>query len=219
MGPAASAEFLAILSRDAPAENDQEHPCVLMIADPSVPDRSQAILGLGEDPTPQLRRGLERLIEWGADILAVPCNTAHFFIDRFRDELRAPLVHIVEETLLAATRKSPDGAWLLSTSGTRKSDLYPACARRMGYEFLHPSDERQERVQETVTLVKAGKMAEAGLMLRQVVEELWEKRDALIVTACTELPLAWAASGLPAEREVSSLQSLSDACLARLYEA
>ncbi|MDR1873437.1 MAG: amino acid racemase, partial [Synergistaceae bacterium] len=130
MGPAATAEFLSILARDAPAETDQQHPSVLMISDPSIPDRGQAILGAGEDPTPRLRRGLERLVEFGAEVLAVPCNTAHYFIDRFRGELRAPLVHIVEETISAAMRKSPEGAWLLSTSGTRRSGLYPDYARR-----------------------------------------------------------------------------------------
>ena len=47
---------------------------------------------------------------------------------------------------------------------------------------------------------------------------MWCERDLPIVTACTELPLAYAAAGLPAEREVSSLQALCDACLDVLYE-
>lgn len=217
MGPAASAEFLRLLARDAPATCDQEHPRVLMISEPSIPDRTQAILGQGEDPSPMLLRELKQLIEWGADVLAVPCNTAHHFIDRFRGELTVPLIHIIDETVDAARAKSPKGAWLLSTSGTRKSGLYPACAERSGYTFLHPSEKQQEQVQKSLLQVKAGTMAEAGATLRGVIEELWRERDALIATACTELPLAYAASGLPAEKEVSSLQALSDACLAFLY--
>jgi aspartate racemase len=35
--------------------------------------------------------------------------------------------------------------------------------------------------------------------------------------ACTELPLAYDASGLPADRAVSSLEALSDACVRALY--
>jgi aspartate racemase len=217
MGPAASAEFLRILARDAPARRDQDHPRVIMFSDPSIPDRSQAILGQGEDPTPQLRAGLERLADWGANVLAVPCNTAHLFIDRFRGELKVPFIHIVEATVNAAVRSSPDGAWLLSTSGTRRSGLYAEYARKIGYEFLDPPDEVQASVQLCVEQVKAGEMPAAGAILRQVIEGLWEKKDTLIVTACTELPLAYAASGLPAQKEVSSLQALSDACLAFLY--
>lgn len=217
MGPAAGAEFLRLLAEGAPADCDQEHPRILMVSEPSIPDRSRAILGQGENPTSPLRDQLELLVSWGAGLLAVPCNTAHYFIDRFRSELRVPLVHIVEATLDEARKKSPEGAWLLSTSGTRKSGLYSEYARHAGYRFRDPSDEQQERVQKSLTLVKAGEPQRAGKLLRGVVEELWTKEDALIVTACTELPLAYAVSGLPKDKEVSSLQALCDACLGILY--
>jgi aspartate racemase len=217
MGPAATAEFLRILAQDAPAQRDQEHPRTIVLSIPSIPDRTQAILGSGDDPAPWLRRGLELLIEWGADVLSVPCNTAHFFIDGFRQELTVPFIHIVEATVGLATKKSPEGAWLLSTWGTRRSGLYAGCARRSGYRLLDPSDAEQERVQESLTRVKAGKMLEAGAILGEVIEKLWERENILVVTACTELPLAYAASGLPKDREISSLQALSDACIAFLY--
>ena len=217
MGPAATAEFLRLLSRDAPARSDQEHPRMLLISEPSIPDRTKAILGLGDDPTSMLRYGLERLIEWGAEILAVPCNTAHHFINRFRGELDVPLIHIIEATVDAAAGKSPRGAWLLSTSGTRKSGLYPDYARKIGYRFLQPTDAQQDLVQKSLLEVKAGNLPEAGAVLRKVVEDLWRQEETLVVTACTELPLAYAVSGLPSNMEVSSLQALSDACLENLY--
>ena len=218
MGPAAAAEFLRLLAVRAPARNDAQHPHLLMLSDPDIPDRIAGILGTGPDPLPAMRRDLLRLAEWGADLLAVPCNTAHHFIDRFRADLPIPLVHIVEATVDAARRRSPQGTWLLSTSGTRACGIYPACAERKGYRFQHPSEEQQGRVQRCLRLVKAGEMAEAAGLMREVVEELWREKDMPIVTACTELPLAYAAAGLPAEREVSSLQALCDACLDVLYE-
>jgi len=54
MGSAASAEFLRILAAKAPAEIDQEHPIVYMLADSEIPDRSTAILGKGPDPSAQV---------------------------------------------------------------------------------------------------------------------------------------------------------------------
>ncbi|MCL2010880.1 MAG: aspartate/glutamate racemase family protein, partial [Synergistaceae bacterium] len=170
-----------------------------------------------EDPTPRLRRGLERLVEWGAGVLAVPCNTAHFFIDRFRDELPVPFIHIIEATVSASAAASPDGAWLLSTSGTRVSGLYTEYALRKGYMFLDPPDETQEMIHQCVTLVKAGELAEAGAAMREITERLWSRDDRLITTACTELPLAYATSGLPPRKEISSLRALSDACIKFLY--
>ena len=220
MGPAACAEFLRILARDCPAKDDSQHPKIIMLSDPETPDRSNGIMGLGPDPLPVIRNNLLQLVQWGAEVLAVPCNTAHYFIDRFRDELPVPLVHIVEATVEAAKELSQGNcSWLLATDGTQKSLIYPACAEKMHYHFLKPSPEQQEKVQHCVRLVKAGDMAGAGQTMHDVVSELWGERDVPVTMGCTELPLAYEASGLPMERQVSSLKALSDACIRVLYGA
>jgi len=218
MGPAASAEFLRLLAAKAPAKIDQEHPIVYMISDPQIPDRSSAILGLGEDPTPRLKHNLHLLEEMGADLLAVPCNTAHYFIDTFRHELKVPLVHIIEETVLAAKRLNEEGSWMLSTVGTQRSGLYQKYAEKIGYRLWIPNPAVTSRAQECIDWVKAGKIAEAGALMRQLVLDLWKEKDIPIMAACTELPLAYDASGLPSEKTVSSLSALADACLKLIYE-
>ncbi|NLB83384.1 MAG: aspartate/glutamate racemase family protein [Synergistaceae bacterium] len=217
MGPAATAEFLRLLTVRAPVSSDQEHPTIYMISDPAVPDRSSAIIGKGEDPTERLQMDLETLSNWGADILAVPCNTAHFFIDGFRDHLCVPLIHIIEETVDAADALNPEGAWLLATRGTMESGLYQKYAAKKEYSFFVPPLEVQEQVQRSIELVKENRLAEAGELLRPLVENLWREREIPICAACTELPLAYDASGLPGEKTVSSLQALCDACLRELY--
>lgn len=218
MGPAASAEFLRILAAKAPAKIDQEHPIVYMISDSLIPDRSSAILGHGEDPSERLKQDLQALENMGADLLAVPCNTAHYFIDRFRGELTVPLVHIIEETVLAAKRLNPEGCWMLSTVGTQRSGLYQQYAENIGYKLWIPGADVTIRAQESINMVKAGKMSEAGAIMRDLVLELWQEKDMPIMAACTELPLAYDASGLPQEKTVSSLSALADACLARIYQ-
>ena len=217
MGPAAGAEFLRLLAEKAPAECDQEHPITYMLSDPHIPDRTAAVKGTGVDPTERLRKDLLLVAGWGVDYLAVPCNTAHIFIDRFRDELPVPLLHIVEETVASCRRQSPAGAWLLATEATCQSGLYQQYAEKIGYTFHEVTPEVQKEVTRALTLVKAGKMAESGVCMRQVVENLWKSKDIGIATACTELPLAYDASGLPAEKSVSSLGALSDACLRAIY--
>ena len=217
MGPAAAAEFLRLLAERAPVSCDQEHAVTYLLSDPHMPDRSSAILGRGTDPTEQLKKDLLTLAGWGADILAVPCNTAHYFIDRFRDELPVPLVHIIDETVAAAERISPDGAWLLATRGTMDSGLYQKYGEKRGYRFFVPSMDVQEKVQQSIELVKSNRKDDGGNLLRNVVLDLWKERDLPICAACTELPLAYDASGLPREKTVSSLGALCDACLRVLY--
>lgn len=218
MGPAASAEFLNILTKKSPAEIDQEHAVVYMIADAELPDRSSAILGKGADPSAQLWNDFDKLASLGADIFAVPCNTAHYFIDRFAKPLPKPLVHIVEETVLAAKRLNPEGAWMLSTIGTMQSGLYQSYADKLGYKIYIPNERQIEEIQKSIVAVKANNYAKAGEIVKKVVLELWQEKDLPVMTACTEIPLGYNASGLPQEKSVSSLDALAAACVAKLYE-
>ncbi len=217
LGPAASADFLRLLARLAPAERDQDHPVVCMYSNPQIPDRSAAILGRGPSPEGDLKTGLLELCRWGAGLLAVPCNTAHFFIDRFRDELPVPLVHIVDATVTRAMRASPRGAWLIATGGTLASGLYPKKAAELGYRFLEPGDDVKALVTDAIALVKAGRLPESGEVMKTIVARLRDGADLPVVGACTELPLAYDASGLPPEGMVSSLDSLARECVGRLY--
>lgn len=218
MGPAASAEFLKILAEKYPAEKDQDHPVVYMISDPKMPDRGSAIEGRGEDPEPYIRRNMEKLVGWGADILAVPCNTAHYFIDRFRDEIKVPLVHIIEATVDASIKSSPKGAWMISTIGTARSGLYQKVAADKNYRLVIPPEDVQSRIQETIICVKSGNMKMAARSIEDAVKKLWSIEDLPIITACTELPLAYDSSDLPKDKNISSLDALAEACINILTE-
>ncbi|MFD3675461.1 aspartate/glutamate racemase family protein [Streptomyces sp. NPDC058613] len=217
MGPSATAEFLRVFATKAPATTDQEHPRVILLSDPGIPDRTASLVAGDEAPLVPLREGLHTLAGWGAGLLAVPCNTAHAFIDRFRAELPVPVVHIIDATLLAAMRTSPEGSWLAATTGTVLSGLYQRRAEELGHPLFVPGGDVQELVHEASVLIKAGRSAAAGAVYAEAVRNLREKIDAPVLAACTELPLAHAAAGLPAEQMVSSLDALADACLAELY--
>lgn len=217
MGPAASAEFMRLLAAMCPAVTDQQHPKVILYSDPQIPDRSSAILGKGPDPTEELKDGLLKLMEWGADILAVPCNTAHLFIDTFKDDLKLPLVHIVESSVALCRDRNPGGAWLLGTEGTLKCGIYQDYAARIGYSFYEPDEARRREVQKCINMVKANRVEESGKLLKGVVGSLWEERRIPVMTACTELPLSYDASGLPRDMSISSLAALAMKSLERIY--
>ncbi len=217
MGPAAAAEFLRLLAVHAPAHCDQEHPVVYLLGDASLPDRSTAMLGLGESPAAQMKDDFFRLAEWGADLLCAPCNSAHYFIDSFREELPCPLIHIIEETLKDAAAISPQGAWLIGTDGTIRSGLYQRRAKQMGYNLLEPLPEVQKDTMKVIAYIKAGDFIKASDMMKNVVQSLRLAEELPIVLACTELPLAYAAADLPKEEGISSLEALAKACVRELY--
>lgn len=215
MDPAATAEFLRLLSAWAPAKSDQEHPRVLLLSDPRIPDRSTAVLSGNGDPTPRLKDGLLMLADCGANLLALVCNTAHVFIDRFQEDLPVPLVHIVEATLGEAQRRSPEGGWLVATSGTRATGIYQDRAKRLGCPLCVPDDEVQDAIQQVIALVKTNRVAEAKEWMRAVLQSLWNQSSLPIVAACTEVPLAYPNES-PPQRMVSSLEALAIRCLREL---
>ncbi|MEU2957389.1 MULTISPECIES: aspartate/glutamate racemase family protein [Streptomyces] len=216
MGPTATAEFLRLLSLAVPARSDQEHPRIVMLSEPSIPERTGAILAGSDAPLLPIRAGLEQLASWGADLLVVPCNTAHAFIDRLQDLLPVPVVHIADATLRAAMRTSPEGGWLAATTGTVHSGIYQRRAAELGYRLLVPDEPLQAEIHRSGVLVKANRLAEGGTALASAVRGLWQRHDLPVLTACTELPLAYQAAGLPGERSVSSLAALVTACVAEL---
>ena len=40
-----------------------------------------------------------RLVTFGADVLAIPCNTAHYFYDMLNETITVPILNMVEETV------------------------------------------------------------------------------------------------------------------------
>ncbi|MGW0483949.1 aspartate/glutamate racemase family protein [Nonomuraea sp. NPDC003214] len=191
MGPAATADFYGKLVEETPARGDQSHVPVVIWGDPRVPDRSLSLLGLGEDPTPQLRQGIQALSRAGCEVLAVPCNTAHAFVPRLADEAGLELVSIVEVTADALAADGVTAAGLLATAGTLHSGLYADALRGRGVAPLEPSGDEQERVSAAIAAVKAGAVTPAHRRaLAEVARALADRGAERVVAACTEIVLA-----------------------------
>ncbi len=210
MGPAAAAEFLRLLALHTPAKTDQEHIITYMIGDPTIPDRTEYILGGSVNPSPKIEENLNKLVAMGAEILAVPCNTAHLFIDKM--ELKIPLIHIIKETI-KATLALDSRAFLISTLGTKCSGLFEKHSKDLGLEIITPDNSISNLVQESINCIKANDMKKGGEHIKRAILSLWEVENLPVILGCTELPLAYAASGLESERVVSSLEALVKACV------
>ena len=213
MGPAATGQFLVELAAALPVEYDQDHPRVLVLSDTKVPDRTTCIAAGDPAPGTMVRADLLRAAQLGASVLAVPCNTVHYVIDDFVDELPVQLIHIVDATFTAAMQTSPEGAWLTATAGTVNTGLYQRLAAERDYPLKVPSDEEKAAMMKIIGEVKAGRMTRAGELYRALAGRLRGERELPLMTACTELPLAFEASGLDPGIQISSLTALAHATL------
>lgn len=210
MGPAATAEFLRLLALHTPAKTDQQHIITYMIGDPTIPDRTEFILGGSVNPAPKIKANLDKLIAMGAEVLASPCNTAHYFIDEM--QLKMPLIHIIKETI-KATMEIDSRAFLISTLGTKKSGLFEKHSKALGLEIITPDESVANLVQQSINCIKANDIKKGGEHIKKAILSLWEREDLPVILGCTELPLAYTASGLDSNRVVSSLEALAKACV------
>ncbi|GAA2804337.1 aspartate/glutamate racemase family protein [Saccharopolyspora taberi] len=219
MGPAATADFYAKLIRATPADTDQEHLRVIIWSDPTTPDRTRALLEGGTDPTPWLTYGARVLAAGGADVIAVPCNTAHAFLPAVIERVGVPLVHMIERTSrhLAALRPPVREVGLLATTGTVRAGLYGEWLAAAGVALLEPDAASQaDEVMAAIRLIKAGRR-DPGL-LASAARRLVERGAQAVIAGCTEVPLGLRADDLPVPL-VDPTQVLAEAVIAHARAA
>lgn len=193
MGPLATADLYTKVIQSTPAKTDQEHIPVVIWADPRVPDRTDALLGKGEDPTPWLVYGAQQLAGMGADFIVIPCNTAHAFLDDVQPEVERPILSMIEGAADAIVERYPQAkvAGLLATSGTIASEMYQKALRERGIDTIVPDNDIQRRcVMGAINQVKAGRFERSATnLLVEAGESLASRGANVLLAACTEIPV------------------------------
>ncbi|MEV7135311.1 amino acid racemase [Arthrobacter sp. NPDC093128] len=201
MGPAATADFYLKLVQATPAAVDQEHLQVLIWSDPTIPDRTEALLTHGEDPTPALIAGARLLQQAGAAMLAVPCNTAHAFLGAVQAEVDIPIIHMIEETANSIHRMKPSihRVGLLSTTGTQKARLYQTWLEKKGIQVLSPGLDSQENlVMASIRGIKGGSSGfSVRLQFAYAAQQLIDAGAQAIIGGCTEVPVSLGPEDIP----------------------
>lgn len=100
-----SVYFYEMLTRHTNARCDQEHLDLILSSGATTPDRTAFILGKSPNsPLPRMQADAETLIAAGAELIAIPCNTAHYFYDALAASLPVPIINILYETVTALAR-------------------------------------------------------------------------------------------------------------------
>jgi len=192
MGPLASAQFMLRLTLLTPAERDQDHVPAVLWSDPRVPDRGAARHGNGPDPLPMLVRGLWGLGAAGCGAVAIPCNTAHGWIDGMRAATGLPILHIVEAAAADLRRQAipPGLVGVMGTAATLEMRLYQDPLTAAGWPCIEPTpDEMTRLVRPAIAAVKANRVSEAYAPLAETILALRARGAQAIILGCTEIPL------------------------------
>jgi len=192
MGPLASAQFMARLTLLTPAERDQDHVPAILWSDPRVPDRGAARAGAGPDPLPHLVRGLQGLAAAGCGAVAIPCNTAHGWIEGMRAATTLPILHIVDAAACDLRRQDvlPGPVGVMGTAATLAMRLYQDQLGQAGWPCLEPTQGEMTRlILPAIAAVKANRVQDAYAPLAEAVLALHSRGARAVVLGCTEIPL------------------------------
>ena len=189
LGPMATVYFYEMLTQHTKAARDQDHIDVIINSRATTPDRTSYILGQSsENPFDIMAADAARLVTFGADIIAIPCNTAHYFYDRLNESIEIPILNMVEETVLFA-KENCEKVGILATSGTIETRTYQRVCDRLNLAYAVPSAEKQADVMDLIyNDIKQGKPADRQ-KFDAVVEELKAAGCGRVILGCTELSL------------------------------
>ena len=190
MGPAAGARFLALVTEFTKAECDREHIEVLLHSLPTIPDRTDFILGKSaSSPLPAMKRAVLGLASAGAEIIAVPCNTAEYFHSKIQSVCPVPIIRTAYESVRFASSRGVKKLGILATEGTLHAEIYQKYLAARGMDFAAPRRATQEEINKLIYSHIKKSLAGGENTLLSVERELRNAGCDAAVLGCTELSL------------------------------
>lgn len=187
MGPIASAEFLTSIYRESVSGPEQESPVVILISDPTIPDRTECLLnGNDEVLVDRLCAGVGQLLSMGATKIVICCVTIHALLPRLPLRWRERIVSLVDLTL-AAVLESQKKHLLLCTNGTRRLELFErhplwTVAKR---KIVTLDEDDQRTLHRLIYEIKG--QQESSLSHRLLEELMYKYGVQSYIAGCTEM--------------------------------
>ena len=190
LGPMSGVYFCEMLISHTEAQRDSDHINFLLSSRADTPDRSSFILGESKnDPTPTMTQEALRLEKAGADVIAIPCNTAHYFYKKICEKVSVPIINIINETADFCAFECLSKVAVLATKGTIESRAYADVFDERGIEIIELSDSEQEIITDTIfNEIKKG-LAPSIERFMGVCDALRKRGCQRIILGCTELSL------------------------------
>lgn len=190
LGPMSTVYFYELVTSLTKAERDQDHIDMVISSRATTADRTAFITGKStDDPLDRMIPDAKRLVEFGADVIAIPCNTAHYFYDRLAAEIDVPILNIIEESVKTLGEQGVKCFGLLATDGTVNSGTYQKYCENHGIECIVPDAKNQARIMDIIySEIKCGKPANMESFYAAAYS-LRERGCERVILGCTELSL------------------------------
>ncbi len=214
MGPAASARFYTLLTDFTHAERDGEHMRILIRSYPDIPDRTEFILGKSnESPLREMWQGALELAASGAQVIALPCNTAEYFYNDIQSLCPVPIISAVQASAEAAAARKIKRLGIMATAGSVKAQVYQNALEAMGIEWALPDDDEQHVITDTIYGRLKRNLSVDKSSFCRIADSFLERGCDSIVLGCTELSLIPMGESFQKYNFIDSLSALAEKCV------
>jgi aspartate racemase len=199
MGPQATQIFYQRVIERTQAERDQEHVPTLIWSDTKIPDRTASILsGEGEAVYTRLLSDAHLLEQAGCTVIAIPCNTSHYFVERLGTQVQIPILNMIRETVRRIRESGTPKVGILATDGTVQMGLYQKECEKAGLSSVVPPPEIQKLVMSVIyDEIKRGEPGSRE-KFSQIDGAMRSLGCDCIILGCTELSVFRTYHNLPA---------------------
>ena len=188
MGPLATVKFYDKVVLNTDAHNDNEHIDLVVLNHSTMPDRTRCIIEKKDlEFLSVIKKDLEILDNIGVDVVAIPCNTSHYFYDEFSKYTNLKIINMIEETILEIKRRGVKQVAVFGTIGTLNSKVYDKYAQKYGIEVKELSTEDKNSVMDIIYKIKETNNLENKEFI-EILNKYCDK-DTIGIIACTELSL------------------------------
>ena len=188
MGPLATVKFYNKVVLNTEAHNDNEHIDLIVLNHSTMPDRTRCIIeNKDTEFLNEIKKDLEILDKIGVDVVAIPCNTSHYFYDEFKNFTNLKIINMIEETILEIKRRGIKKVAVFGTLGTLNSKVYNKYAKENGIEVKELSLEDKKTVMDIIYKIKETNNLESKDFVEILNRYCNDKTIGII--ACTELSL------------------------------
>ena len=189
LGPETSSRFCLDLNRKL-REKASVQPHLIMDNLPISLEAEQKIINneLTEEHFNLMVDSVQRLNDLDVDMIAIPCNTVHVFIDDLRGLSSKPIISIIEETVQQCKRWKTIG--LIASTKTVAAGLFEQGLNKEGIELMLPNEKEQKQISEIILKIITNRAREKEKeFLIKVIDRLNQHGAEAVVLGCTDFPL------------------------------
>lgn len=191
LGPQTSCKFCLSVNQKFIRFSNRQPDIVLENVPLSKAAEQELING---EPSPEafdlISRALKRLNNAGADVIAMPCNTAHIFIKQLRKISKIPILSIIEESAKECKKNDFKKVLLLGSSGTIKAKLHQTELKKFRIKTTLVRKKDQEIISNIIIRILNDISGNDDIQkLLSVISQSQKRGAQAVIFGCTDLQL------------------------------